>query len=149
MKNNRHQVLLELIKEKVVLTQEQLQKELLSRGFNVTQATVSRDIKSLGIIKALDEQGNYRYTSNSIKADGSDRYTEILKKSAHSVKAAMNDVIIKCYSGTASAACTAIDTLFSDMFLGTLAGDDTILVVTESADVAKIFAEKIKDLINL
>ena len=75
MKNNRHQALLELLKDKVVLTQEQLQAELFNRGFNVTQATISRDIKSLGIVKALDAQGNYRYTVTSVpNSNGTDRY---------------------------------------------------------------------------
>ncbi len=148
MKNNRHEAMLQLIKEKAVLTQEQLQSELLLKGFNVTQATVSRDIKSLGIIKAIDDNGNYRYTVNSIKSEGSDRYSEILKKSALSVKNAMNDVVIKCYSGTASAACAAIDTLYSDMFIGTLAGDDTIFVITESSDAAIKFTNVINSVIN-
>lgn len=148
MKNNRHEAMLQLIKEKAVLTQEQLQSELLLKGFNVTQATVSRDIKSLGIIKAIDDKGNYRYTVNSIKSEGSDRYSEILKKSALSVKNAMNDVVIKCYSGTASAACTAIDILYSDMFIGTLAGDDTIFVITESTEAAIRFTNVINSVIN-
>ncbi len=148
MKNNRHEAMLQLIKEKAVLTQEQLQSELLSKGFNVTQATVSRDIKSLGIIKAIDKNGNYRYTVNSAKSEGNDRYLEILKKSALSVRNAMNDVVIKCYSGTASAACTAIDTLYSDKFVGTLAGDDTIFVITESTEAAVEFTEIIVSIIN-
>ena len=141
MKNKRQQALMQIIKDNIVETQDQLQALLLSNGYNITQATVSRDIKYLGIVKALDSLGNYRYTASLAKNDHSDRYTEILKNSTLSIRAAMNDVIIKCYSGTASAACAAIDNLFSDMFVGTLAGDDTILVITESTQAANEFVD--------
>lgn len=148
MKNKRQQALLQIIKDNIVETQDQLQALLLNNGYNVTQATVSRDIKSLGIVKALDALGNYRYTASFNKNNHGDRYTDILKKSALSVHAAMNDVIIKCYSGTASAACAAIDNLFFDMFVGTLAGDDTILVITESTEAANKFVQALDNTLN-
>ncbi len=137
MKNSRQNALLNLIKNNVIDTQEKLQFELRELGFNVTQATISRDIKSLNIIKGLDGEGNYRYrVHENSRKDNQDRYTEIFKRSTLSIRAAMNDVIVKCYSGTASAACAAIDSLYPDMSLGTLAGDDTILIITADENSA-------------
>lgn len=147
MKNNRHMALLNLISEKVINTQEQLQSELNNLGFNVTQATVSRDIKALNIIKTFDTDGNYRYCVNRTAASvGTERYTGIFSKSAISIRAAMNDVIVKCYAGTASAACAAIDALYSDLFVGTLAGDDTILIITEDSDSAQRLVAKLREI---
>lgn len=137
MKNNRQKIIAKIITEKVIDTQEMLLDELKKAGFSVTQATISRDIKAMNVIKALDDDGNYRYSVNSnASSDNSDRYIDIFKKSTISIKSAMNDIIIKCFSGTANAACAAIDNLFSDKFVGTLAGDDTILVITENSEKA-------------
>ncbi len=149
MKNDRQAALLRLIEEQVIETQEKLQSELKALGFNVTQATVSRDIKALKIVKALDGMGNYRYTVGAHhKEDNSSRYTEIFKKSVVSIRSAVNDVVIKCFTGTANAACAAIDELYSDMFVGTLAGDDTILIITSSADAALLLVEKLNEVLG-
>lgn len=149
MKNNRHMALLKLIEEKVINTQEQLQAELMQLGFNVTQATVSRDIKALNIVKTFDTDGNYRYSVNkSSLSVGAERYTGIFSKAAISIHAAQNDVIVKCYTGTANAACAAIDTLYSEMFVGTIAGDDTILVITEDSAAAEALVAKLNEILE-
>lgn len=149
MKGNRQVAIINLIENSVIDTQERLQAELQKMGYSVTQATVSRDIKALNIVKSLDNDGNYRYTVNRSQSnDNKGRYTDIFKNSAVSIKSAMNDVIVKCYAGTASAACAAIDSLFSDMFVGTLAGDDTILIITADTDSALLLVEKLNEILG-
>lgn len=149
MKGNRQVAIINLIENSVIDTQERLQAELQKMGYSVTQATVSRDIKALNIVKALDNDGNYKYTVNrSQNNDNKGRYTDIFKNSAVSIKSAMNDVIVKCYAGTASAACAAIDSLFSDMFVGTLAGDDTILIITADTEAALALVEKLNEILG-
>ena len=149
MKGNRQVAIINLIENSVIDTQERLQAELQKMGYSVTQATVSRDIKALNIVKSLDNDGNYRYTVNRSQSnDNKGRYTDIFKNSAVSIKSAMNDVIVKCYAGTASAACAAIDSLFSDMFVGTLAGDDTILIITAETDSALLLVQKLNEILG-
>ncbi len=148
MKKQRQNKLIEFITEHAVETQEDLQKALCDAGFNVTQATVSRDIKELRIVKALDSTGKYRYTVANTATPGKDvRYSEIFSNSVIKVDFAMNDVVIKCHAGMAQGACAALDNMFSDMVLGTLAGDDTILAITSSEKAAKALFEKLSEFI--
>lgn len=133
MKSNRQEKILELIKNKIFLTQEDLQNELLALGYNVTQSTVSRDIKELRIVKGHDTQGNYRYIANEPTASvmqNRDHYRELFSRSVKSVVFSLNNVVIKCYTGMAQSACVTVDEMFGDMMLGSLAGDDTIIIVT-------------------
>ena len=133
MKNKRQKEILEIIKDKIVLTQEDLQKELLLLGYNVTQSTVSRDIKELKLVKSHDASGNYRYISNQNTSKYSQsHYRDMFVKAIKTIDYALNNVVVKCYSGMASSACVALDEMFHDMMLGSLAGDDTIIVVTKS-----------------
>lgn len=133
MKSNRQEKILELIKNKIFLTQEDLQNELLSLGYNVTQSTVSRDIKELRIVKGHDAQGNYRYIANepiAVVMQNREHYRELFSRSVKSVAFSLNNVVIKCYTGMAQSACVTVDEMFGDMMLGSLAGDDTIIIVT-------------------
>lgn len=133
MKSNRQEKILELIKNKIFLTQEDLQNELLSLGYNVTQSTVSRDIKELRIVKGHDAQGNYRYIANEPTAavmQNREHYRELFSRSVKSVAFSLNNVVVKCYTGMAQSACVTVDEMFGDMMLGSLAGDDTIIIVT-------------------
>lgn len=151
MNNKRHQALLDIIKNTPVLTQEELQKLLCQAGFEVTQSTVSRDIKQLRIVKTLDNKGNYRYTSardEALKtATSSQHFVDTFKRSALSVTYALNNVVVKCLSGMASGACVAIDALYSDHLLGSLAGDDTIIIVTKNEQESEFLANKLQELI--
>lgn len=147
MKNYRQAALIDLIKNKAINTQEGLQLELNKMGYNVTQATVSRDVKALNIIKVLDNDGNYRYSINDNKTSDNNRYIDIFSKSVISITPAMNDVVVKCYAGTASAAAAAIDSLYSDLFIGTLAGDDTIFIVTKSPQDATTLVNKLNSIL--
>lgn len=150
MKNKRQEKILELINDNAYYTQDELQEALNSLGYNVTQSTVSRDIKQLRIVKALDTNGNYRYVSNirstSSTSEADVHYKDIFKRSAIKIDCAFNDVVIKCYSGMASGACVAVDNFFGNMIMGSLAGDDTILVITKTPEIALQLTEKLKNM---
>ena len=139
MKNKRQEKILEIIKNNIVLTQEDIQNALTKMGFTVTQSTVSRDIKELKLIKGHDSEGNYRYISaaKSGHSKSLSHYYEMFKSSAVSVDCAVNDIVIRCHNGMASGACVAVDAIFGDRFLGTIAGDDTIMMVVRDEQSAK------------
>lgn len=151
MKNKRHEKLLELIKNNVITTQDELQSSLENLGFLVTQSTVSRDIKELRIIKSHDRNGVYRYmvaeSSSNDFSQNNQHYRELFSRAAYDVLYSMNTVIVKCYAGMASGACVAIDNLFSDMILGSLAGDDTIFAITDSEAHSIKLTKELKKLI--
>lgn len=148
LKQVRQKQILEIIEQKIILTQEDLQNELLSLGFDVTQSTVSRDIKELKLMKGHDRNGNYRYVVNSVANDDDSLHKrDIFAKSVLSVDFALNNVVIKCRSGLASGACVALDGMFHEFMLGSLAGDDTIIVVTRSVEDSKTLVEKIKNIL--
>lgn len=147
MKGNRQEKILQIINEKIILTQDDLQAALESEGFHVTQSTISRDIKRLRLVKGHDEKGNYRYISAARQSDSArdiSQYREILAKSVISVDYAVNDIVIKCYNGMASSVCVAVDTIFGNRMLGTIAGEDTIFIIARSAEDAANLAEEIK-----
>ncbi|MDE5916636.1 MAG: arginine repressor [Oscillospiraceae bacterium] len=135
MKNKRHNKILDIIKLQNVETQEMLQELLQNYGFNVTQATVSRDIKELKLIKKLDENGVYKYVSpldSKIKQN-------IFMDTVMGVDYAMNTIVVKCHTGMAQAACAALDSMNYDNIVGTLAGDDTIFVLMKTeADAERL-----------
>ncbi len=148
MKTRRQEKILELIRKNICLTQEDLQNGLLEAGFNVTQSTVSRDIRELKLVKGRDENGNYRYLShNNIHKGNDDRYKELLLSAVKRVDYSLNNVVIKCGTGMASSACVAIDEMFGNMMLGSLAGDDTVIVVTVSEEQSRLLTDSINKLI--
>lgn len=152
-KNKRQEIILDIIEKKVIVTQDDLQNELSARGIIATQSTVSRDIKELRIIKALDSAGTYRYinprgaTPVNETHQPKNHYIDVFNHSVVSINSAMNDVVIKCYPGMASSACVALDSLFGDMILGSLAGDDTIFVITKDSSAAAALVARLKKLI--
>lgn len=147
LKHLRNQKILELIKENIIETQEELQQQLKECGYEVTQATVSRDIKKLRLFKTLDENGKYRYTAAN-NDDNSSKVDSILSSAIIKIDYAMNDVVIKCRTGMAMAACATLDAMEFELIVGTLAGDDTIFVVTRSADAAAEFCKHLSELIK-
>lgn len=148
MKSKRQEKILELIKQKVCLTQEDLQNGLMELGFNVTQSTVSRDIRELKLVKGRDDKGNYRYLVNEVVAvDSGNHYKQLFTRSVKSIAYSLNNVVIKCDSGMASSVCVAVDEMFGDMMLGSLAGDDTIIIVTATAQDSVILNERLNKLI--
>jgi transcriptional regulator of arginine metabolism len=148
MKKERQSKILSLINEFPIETQEELQQRLGDAGYDVTQATVSRDIKELRIVKMLDASGVYRYAVNGGSGNGKSlKYLDIFGHSAVSVDYSMNDVVIKCHSGMAQGACASLDMMNCQNVLGTLAGDDTIFVITKTEDDARSLCEMLRKLI--
>lgn len=146
MKNNRQYMILKLIKEIPIDTQEDLALALASHGYNVTQATVSRDIKELKLVKIQD--GNiYKYAAveKENREMGTQKYKNILKDAVISVKCAMNLVVIKCHVGMGNAACVALDYIMSIDSVGTIAGDDTIFVAMNSLEDAQAYEAELRN----
>lgn len=150
MKSKRQEAILNLIRDKVCLTQEDLQNGLEGLGFNVTQSTVSRDIRELKLVKGRDEQGNYRYLTNKSQENPREdsHFKELFSRSAKSVAYALNNVVVKCDAGMASSVCVGIDEMFGDMMLGSLAGDDTVIIVTASENHSQRLSLNLKKLLN-
>lgn len=149
MKKKRHAKILELIQNFEIDTQEELQDKLKDCGFVVTQATISRDIKELRLVKELSGSGKYKYsTGRKLNDDFASRLGGIFSESIINLDYAMNTVVIKCFSGMANAACAAIDAMRWDGVVGTLAGDDTIFVLCRSEDCAIIFASDVERMIH-
>ena len=149
MKRKRQQKILEIISNNIVLTQEDIQNLLLAAGFKVTQSTVSRDIKELRLIKGHDAAGNYRYVSSELRDTSKQafaHYREIFSRYASSVDCAVNDIVVKCMAGMASSVCVAIDAMYNDMMLGTIAGDDTVFIVARSESQALQLTNELKKL---
>jgi len=148
MKLNRHQKILELIKLYPINTQEELLEKLSAEGYSVTQSTVSRDIKSLRLQKSLLGDGNYRYIAPDSKPkEMKSGFSGILSSSVVSAQAAVNMVVVKTYSGMASAACAAIDTMEFSGVVGSLAGDDTIFIACTDNDSANAFVNNLNKLL--
>lgn len=151
MKKRRQAKILDIIKNLDVETQEDLQMLLRENGFEVTQATISRDIKELRLVKELSQSGRYVYSSG--KKNNSDsvsaRASGIFVDSVISVECAMNMVCIKCFSGMAGAACAAVDSIQWKEVLGTIAGDDTIFVLCKTEEAAKLFTLNLEKSLNV
>ena len=150
MKSKRHSKILELISNHSIDTQEELLRKLNDCGFRVTQATVSRDIKELRLIKTQSPDGGYLYTTGSQtnSVDMSFKFHAIFSESVNSVDYAMNTVVVKCYTGMANAACAALDSIHWRGVVGTLAGDDTIFILMRDEAGAQEFVEQLNRLIE-
>ena len=131
MKARRHAKILELINSTPIETQDELLNLLGQSGFPVTQATVSRDIKELRLVKTLTIDGKYHYTTHTAPPSNemTGKFMLIFAEAVKEIDSAGNMVVIKCLTGMANAACAAIDTLHWSGVVGTLAGDDTIFMV--------------------
>ncbi|MBQ6022660.1 MAG: arginine repressor [Clostridia bacterium] len=137
MKKNRQALIARIISENKISTQEELLDLLLASGMNATQATVSRDIKEMKIVKRADAMGDYRYSLPSVRDEQShSKYMSILTGTAIKTDIAMNTVVVKCHVGTAQAACAALDRIGLENVAGTLAGDDTIFVLCYTPEAA-------------
>ena len=141
MKSKRQEALLEIIRYKRIDTQEELTNALREAGFSVTQATVSRDIKELRLIKNLGEDGRYHYTAAKSAAteEVSSKLHTLFRDAVRTVDHACNMVVVKCLAGTAGAVCAALDSMQLPSIVGTLAGDDTIMIVSRTeADAVRL-----------
>ena len=150
MKKNRQAIIAKLIEENIISTQEELLAKLLEAGVNVTQATVSRDIKEMHIVKHPAPTGEYKYClPAAAPEENSGKYMSILIGSALCTDVAMNTVVVKCHVGTAQAACAALDSMGLQGVAGTLAGDDTIFVLCYSEEIAVKIKKKLDSLLGL
>ena len=146
MKYSRHAKILELIEKYHIETQEELAEKLKEHGMDVTQATVSRDIKELKLFKAINKDGLSVYTSNSDVSDNShEKLIKVLKASFLSINIAQNIAVIKTLPATAPAVASAIDNLDAKNLIGTIAGDDTIFACFSANEDAQAFYENILD----
>ena len=146
LRNQRHEAIINIINENNVETQQDLTARLSAVGFEVTQATVSRDIKELGLHKKLNKEGRNIYVSGAEKSqrDISDEMTIILSKSVVSMDFSLNTVVIKTLAGMAQGAASVLDAMRFPECLGTIAGDDTIFVITRSEDASEQLCKKLK-----
>ena len=150
MKNLRHEKISEIIESQIVETQEALQEKLRECGFEVTQATVSRDIKELRLTKVATKGNRYKYAVlDSDDPKQAAKFVFIMKETVLSVQAAQNMLVIKTFAGMAQAAAAALDNLFGNDVIGTIAGDDTIFAVTASNQDAADLQGKILAELNL
>ncbi len=150
MKRKRHAQILELIQKYDIDTQEMLQSKLLELGFEVTQATVSRDIKELKLVKTLSDSGSYKYALPPSMREKSPITTliSLISESVESIDYAMNTVVIRCHRGMANAVCAKLDSASFYNIVGTLAGDDTIFVLFKSEIEATQFVDKLNNLVK-
>jgi transcriptional regulator of arginine metabolism len=145
MKQSRHKKILELIKEKGIGTQEELLELLKTGGFDITQATVSRDIKGLRLVKTLSDNGAYVYSNVKLENinDVSIKFISLFSDSVINIDYVFNQVVIKCYAGLANAVCASLDLMHYENIVGTLAGDDTILIIMRSEEFAQNLYSKL------
>ena len=140
MKNRRHEAIIEIITEKAVATQELLIQLLAEKGIKTTQATLSRDIQQLSLVKQRDENGVYRYSMPAAAAEEKSLFEEAVI----SVDYAMNTIVLKCRAGMAQGTCAAIDSVNHQGVVGTIAGDDTIFILVRSEADAKKLSKKFR-----
>lgn len=146
-KQIRREVILKVVSEHSLGTQKDLQDELRKNGFDVTQATLSRDIRDLHLVKATLKDGSYGYRlpGNEANHHASQKFYSLLAASVTTVDTALNQVVVHTYTGMAQAVCAALDGLHWENVLGTIAGDDTILVITKNEETAVDVAAALRE----
>lgn len=149
MKSTRQTIILSIIEKQEIETQNQLMEALAQRGVKSTQATLSRDIKELHLIKTLTASGKYRYTApSSEEIPGyDDRLKKIFRESVTSYAEAQNIIVLKTLPGLASAACSTLDSMDIEALVGTLAGDDTAFLVMKDNSAAEALCKEIEKML--
>jgi len=150
MKIKRHLKILDIIEKIDVNTQELLQQQLMLAGFDVTQATVSRDIKELKLVKTLSDMGEYKYAlpANLKDKNPMSSLISLFSEAVLTLDYAINTAVIKCHVGMAQAVCAKLDYADFQNIVGTLAGDDTIFVLLRTENDASEFVQNLKNLIE-
>lgn len=149
MKTVRQVAILDIIEKQEIETQEELASALNARGIRVTQATVSRDIKELRLLKVLTPYGKYKYATGD-QADNNltDRFIRMLAESLLSVSSANNLIVVKTLSGSANVAAEALDSMHWPEVLGTLAGDNTVLLIIRSNEETITVTSRIREMMK-
>ncbi|HBM99124.1 MAG TPA: arginine repressor [Ruminococcus sp.] len=149
MKSGRHARILDIIAEKPIETQDELLTILKSEGYKATQATISRDIKDLRLVKTLGSDGKYRYVTAEINTTNlQSGFSSLFGTAVVSIDRAENIVVIKTLSGMAQAICASLDSINYNSVVGTIAGDDTIFIACRSKELASGFSDELKKLIK-
>lgn len=149
MKASRQITILEIINNRDIETQEELADELRSHGFQVTQATISRDIKELRLVKVLGKNGTYHYAAAGRNDSGlSERLARMFSETVISIVSAYNQIVIRTLSGSANIAAEAIDSLQWPEVLGTIAGDNTILMIVRTVDEVMPLMERLNGMMH-
>ncbi len=144
-RSSRQSKILEIISQRNIETQDELVDALRRSGYDVTQATISRDIKELGLLKTQDANGNYRYVTQQRVEKLSSKLLNILKEAVISVVTAENLVVVKTIGFSAATVSGAVEQLDLDNVLGVLADKSTVLIVTPTRLTAKEVAQKITE----
>ncbi len=145
MKNGRQKRILEIIRSRNIETQEELMRCLGETGYSVTQATVSRDIKFLRLVKVPDGSGGYKYAETGLKnSANTSKFLAMFTENAVSVSRGQNIVCVKCLTGMAQAVCASFDSINRDNIVGTLAGEDTIFVLCKTEKDAETLCEEMQ-----
>lgn len=149
MKSARQLAILEIIRDADVETQEDLADRLRTRGFAVTQATVSRDIKELRLLKVLSPSGAYKYATADKAENGlSDRFIRMFSESVIGISHAYNQIVIKTLAGSANMAAEAIDSMHWPEIMGSLAGDNTFLLLLNSVEDVPVVLERLNAMLR-
>lgn len=149
MRYSRQNKILEIITTNEVETQDRLQELLKEAGYNVTQATISRDIKELQLVKGLSKSGKYKYVSSNYQDRPiSDRFIKIFRETTLSWNSAENLIVVKTLSGCGNAAAEAIDCLELNHIVGTISGDNTMLIVVDKTENVKAITDKFDKMVN-
>lgn len=149
MKSKRQERILELVAKYEIETQDEMMSRLQDEGFNVTQATISRDLRELKLTKTLTARGTYRYCVNPGRHHaGTVKLNNAMVDSIVQVDYSFNNVVVKTYPGLAQAVASAVDGLNMHSILGCVAGDDTIIIVTRNEESSVELSEKIKELMK-
>lgn len=149
-KQSRQGLILDIISENTVETQEQLIERLAQAGYPVTQATISRDIRELRLTKVACGFGVYKYVVSAQESHShSAKYLNILKETVTSVDHAGNIVVVKTYAGMAQAAAAALDSMGWTEIIGSIAGDDTVMLVLRSVEASRAFSSELSGLLGI
>lgn len=148
-RSGRLEMILQLIMERPIGTQKDLQEALAEKGFDVTQATLSRDVRDLKLVKVSAENGEPRYLvpGKTDNQAASSRFFSLFKTSVVRLESALNQVVIHTYTGMAQAVCAALDGLHWNYVLGTIAGDDTILIIMRDEESAKKLVRELRGML--
>lgn len=150
MKSLRQQKILEIIEKNDIDTQEALIEKLKDEGYNVTQTTISRDINQLKLVKAVTAAGSYKYIVPDVKRENNRTVmNSALTDAVTRIEAAKNIVVVKTLSGMANAIAVCVDSLNHNEIVGSVAGDDTIIIVTKDDDVAETMTANLKTAFKL
>lgn len=149
-KEDRQEVIIKLIKEFEISTQKELTQLLEKKGYSVTQATISRDIRELNLVKAIDENGKsvYRVGKMTEQHFTSHKFDSLFLTVVREINYVNNFIAVRCDMGMAKLVCTILDSMKWNEILGTVAGSDTIFIMTKDKESAKLIAQQFKELLH-